>query len=77
MHIESMTESLIVIFYMVASILGGAISAALFGQNGLLAALLAAPFGGSLSALLASSLLVSRRASGHGWDAVPREIVWC
>ncbi len=66
-----------VIFYMVASLVGGAITAALFGQHGLLTALIAAPVGGSLSAVLAGLALVRYRPSGNGAEAVPPEVVWC
>ena len=67
-------ELMMTIIYMAASIIGGAAAAALVGQSGLALALLAAPIGGSLSALATAQLVNTSTASRQG---VPPEIVWC
>src|SRR5215213_2711341 len=58
-----------IIIYMAASIIGGTATAALVGQHGLLLGLLAAPLGGSLSALLRTSSAANTGAdkeASHG-----------
>jgi hypothetical protein len=65
-----------VIVYMAASIIGGAATFSLVGQHSLLLGLLAAPLGGSLSALAATSL-AARSPSPRERAAVPPEVVWC
>ena len=66
-----------VIIYMVATIVGGAATAALFGQHGLLTALVAAPFGGSLMATATALFLVQRSPSSARSRDVPQGVVWC
>ena len=62
-----------VIIYMAAALIGGAITSALVWQQGLLLSILAAPLGGSLSALAAAPLVLrSSRA-----EAISPEVVWC
>ena len=53
-----------VILLMLASIIGGVTTAILFSQHGFLLAALAAPFGGSMFALLAALYLAARRPVG-------------
>ncbi len=63
------------IIYMVASIIGGGATAALVGQHSLLLGLLAAPLGGSLSALAATPLALRRSPKRQ---ALPSDdVVWC
>ncbi len=66
-----------VIIYMVASVVGGAATAALFAQDGLLTALVAAPFGGSLMATATALFLVQRIPSSARSRDVPQGVVWC
>ena len=63
-----------IIIYMAASIIGGTVTAALAGQQGLLFGLLAAPLGGSLSALAVAPLALGRSAKSEG---LPSGVVWC
>jgi hypothetical protein len=63
------------IVYLVASIIGGGATAALVGQHSLLLGLLAAPLGGSLSALAAAPFAMHRSSE---WQALPSDdVVWC
>ena len=62
-----------IFIYMAASMIGGAATAALVGQHSVLLGLIAAPLGGSLSALAAAPLA----AAGSRNEAVPPEVVWC
>ena len=66
-----------VIVYMVASLFGAAITAALCGANGVLTALLAAPFGGSLSAVIAAWALAPQRPVQGASRPIPAGVVWC
>ncbi|MPR12705.1 hypothetical protein [Microvirga tunisiensis] len=73
-----------VVAYAFLSIIGGLITAFLFGQNNLMVGLLAAPLGGSLLVAVAAPLytLASsslRKASSSTREAspVPSGVVWC
>jgi len=63
-----------IIIYMAASIIGGTATAALVGQHSLLLGLLAAPLGGSLSALAAIPLALGGLPKRQ---SVPSDVVWC
>jgi hypothetical protein len=63
------------VMYLVASILGGGATAALVGQHSLLLGLLAAPLGGSLSALAAAPLALRRFPKRPSLPS--DDVVWC
>lgn len=65
-----------IIIHMAASIVGGAITVFVVGQLGLLLALLAAPFGGSLFALT-SAVYAWHSSLPREQGSVPAEVVWC
>jgi hypothetical protein len=66
-----------IIFYSAVSLLGAVVTALLLGQHSLMLGLMAAPFGGSLSAA-AAALILFRRSSPHlSRRTVPPGVVWC
>ena len=63
------------VIYMATCLIGGAATAALVGQYSVWLGLLAAPLGGSLSALAATPLALRRSANRHG-ETMPHGVVW-
>jgi hypothetical protein len=67
-----------VVFYSAASLFGALVTALLIGQHNLMLGLMAAPFGGSLSAAAAAALILFRRSSPPlKRKTVPPAVVWC
>jgi hypothetical protein len=67
-----------VIIYMVAAIIGTISTATLFGQHSVTLGVLAAPFGGSLVAGAAASLVYARHSLlSSERETVPPGVVWC
>jgi hypothetical protein len=66
-----------VVAYAFLSIVGGLITAFLFGQNNLMVGLLAAPLGGSLLVAVAAPLYTLVYSSAREACHVPPGVVWC
>jgi hypothetical protein len=67
-----------VIVYSTVSLLGGLITAMIVGQHSLPLGILAAPFGGSLSAVAAAALVFGKGGSpAREREVVPAGVVWC
>ena len=62
------------VIYLAASVIGGAATAVLMGQHGLLIGLLMAPLGGSLFALAATLIALRRSRKPR---PIPPDVVWC
>ncbi len=67
-----------VIVYSAVSLIGGLATAMIVGQHNLPLGMLAAPFGGSLSAAAAAALVFGKASSlARDPEAVPPGVVWC
>jgi hypothetical protein len=62
--------------YIAASIIGGVMTASLFGQHDLLTGILSGPVGGSMLTAMAA-LLLADPSSPRKQEAVPRGVIWC
>jgi hypothetical protein len=66
----------VTIIYMASSIIGGVVTASMFGQHDLLTGILSVPVGGSL-VTAAAALLLMFYPSSRKPEAVPPGVIWC